>query len=132
MIADNGDIRKERDDDLVKGFTDRSRGLLIDYEEWILIEIKELQIKIESIQLTTNGAAELEEQANKLEMIARHKLPEAKRNLRQKCSEIEEGTYDSIMDANQWIQDGLNRFESLTRSILSIRKHIDQVWRSDA
>jgi len=133
MVADSDGIRPERDNDLVLGFADRSRGLLQDYNEWIYAEIKDLQAKIEAIQATTNGtlSVELEVHTRELEIIEQHRFPEAKRNLRQKCSEIEGGTYDNIMDANQWIQDGLNRFESLARSVLSIRKEIDRVWGNE-
>ncbi len=131
MTTDDGDIRKDRDENLIYGFTDRSRGLLKDYERWLSDEIRELQGKIESIQLTTNDVLPLELQihSEELEGIERHRFPEAKRNLRQKCSEMEDGIQDSIMDANQWIQDGINRFESLARSVLSIRKDIDRIWK---
>ncbi len=133
MTTDDGDIKKDRDENLIHGFTDRSRGLLNDYERWLSDEIRELQGKIETIQLTTNDVLQLELQiySEELEVIERHRFPEAKRNLRQKCSEMEDGGQDNIMDANQWIQDGINRFENLARSVLSIRKDIDRIWNED-
>ena len=128
--------RQDRDDDLAHGFVDRAGLLIRDYQAWILLEIKDCMPKAEALEATLPEGDlknDVHSAIQRMETIEKYELPEAVKNLRQKCTEIGIGnsSYSDVMDAHQWIEDGLSRFEGLVRGLLSIRKLLDSRWESD-
>lgn len=132
MANDNGDIKEERDSNLVCALADRARGLLRDYSSWVEDEIRDCQTKIEALEATVGDegiAGELRTAREVMEHMLRYQLPNAKTNLRDKCKEIEEGAFNSIIDAQQWIQDGIGRFETIAWRMVMIRKLVNDNWQ---
>lgn len=130
-MVDDSEIKDDRDKNLVLAFADRARGLLRDYSGWVEDEIKYCQTKIEAVEVivgSDNVPDDLKTASDLMNHILRHQLPNAKVNLRDKCKEIEDGSFDSIVDAQQWIQDGIARFESIAWHMLRIRKSVDDHW----
>jgi len=130
MADTNGDLEQERDKALADGFADQARLLMREYDIWVGDEITALLAKIQALPKSEDPElnTELESLSEELNLIEQSKLPEAKRNLREKCSEIEDGSYSHVMDAYSWIQDGLTRFEIIVRRLISIRVTISRLW----
>jgi hypothetical protein len=132
MAVNNGDIKEERDFNLVCSLADRARGLLRDYSSWVEDEIRDCQIKIEALEATVGDegiTGELKTALEVMEHMLRFQLPNAKTNLRDKCKEIEDGAFDSIIDAQQWLQDGIGRFETIAWRMTLIRKLVNDNWK---
>lgn len=124
-------VREDRDKSLVCGLADWARGLQRDYCSWIEDEIREHQTKIEALEVAAGDEGiveELQDAKEAMEHILRYQLPKAKATLREKCREIEDGGYDSVVDAQGWVQDGIGRFESIASHILRIRASINEHW----
>ena len=132
MVTDDSDIREERDKNLVFAFADRARGLLRDYSGWIEDEIRDCQTKVEAVEALIGEEGipdELRTVREAMDHILRYRLPNAKVNLRDKCKEIEDGAFDSILDAQQWIQDGIGRLELIAWHMIKIRNSVNTHWR---
>lgn len=133
-MFDASNVRQDRDDDLVHGFVDRAGLLIRDYKDWILGEIRDCMPKAEALETTlpeSDQKSDVHAAIERMVDIEKYDLPAAIKNLRQKCTEIGDGSYHDVMDAHQWIEDGLSRFEGLVRSLSSIRKLVDSLWEPD-
>jgi hypothetical protein len=133
-MFDASSPRQGRDDDLTNSFADRARFLIHDYKDWILLEIKDCMPKAEALEATLpegDRKNDVSFAIQRMSTIEKYDLPEAVKNLRQKCTEIDDSSYSDVMDAHQWIEDGLSRFEGMVRGLLSIRELLDSLWEPD-
>lgn len=117
----------ERDDKLIRyGFTPSSRLVCREFREWIQQEVKACKNEVMWLEPACEGKEkeELTHIKERLDDIDRVELLAADNNLDEKLTEIEDGAWDDILDAWQWIEDAISRFERLAREMLTIRNNI--------
>ncbi len=132
MMPDSDDLRDERDRRLVNGFISGARGFRLYYWEWIQEEVKDCKFKAEFLEPALSGTVKSSVQAaiQRLEEIDRRELKEVIDNVDTKCSEIEDGAWNNVLDAFPYLEEGLHRFERLVRELLDIRSLLDSLWES--
>ena len=122
--------REERDTFLVvSSVVSAALAFLRGYETWIQDELKDLQLRAERVARRAGGnlRQELQAKTQVLRTMEQHDLPEAVRNLRTKIMEINDGTYDDVVDARHYLEEGLYRFDSMVRILLYYRRGLDSL-----
>ena len=122
----------ERDRELAMAFATSARTLRLYIREWIQGELNELVVRAESLEpaLRDPMKNEMQRTVRRIREIDRDELRESVQSLQGKIDEIEEGVYDNILDARQYLNEGLIRLEGLIRELLSIRDSLDNLWES--
>jgi hypothetical protein len=125
---DEYELRQQRDDDLVDGFRERAKSMMIFYQAWIQSELIE-DIKKAGLLEATSGESAFKQQLqlkiDRLKQINLHELPEAVRNVTEKCNELRRGGSADILEDYRYLQDCLSRLHGLVRELLDIRRMLD-------
>ena len=129
-MVDDDDLTQERDDFLVSTFVSVAMHYRSAYHEWIQEELNHWIPKAEAIEETLSGElrTKLQAQIQRMKDMNRYELPEAVNNLKDKCSDINAGAWQSVMDALPFLEEGIFRFTGLVRELLDIRRLLDDLW----
>jgi len=128
-MSDYDDLTQERDAALARDFADVARQLRRAFREWIQEEVKDLATKAGCLEPLLEGVLKKNMQGTigRIKDIDRDELREATLSLEQKIGAIDDGVYDSLLDARRHLEEGVSRLEGLVRELLSIRRDVDSL-----
>jgi hypothetical protein len=129
-MSEEYEIRQQRDDDLVDGFRERAKYMMLCYQEWVQLEIGELLPQAQILEASCNEQPikrQLSLKVGRMQQINLHELPEAVKNVTAKCSELRhDGPYD-ILEDYRYLQDCLSRLHEFVRELLEIRELVYRI-----
>ncbi len=128
--------REERDDFLVMAtMVGAASTLLTGYKGWLLEEVKELILRCSVCSATCGEPLHtvIEQRIKRLEDIRDYEINEAAKTLRDKIADMNQPkpSFDHVIDARHYLEDGVYRLEGLVRECLEARRLLDGLEDDD-
>lgn len=126
------ELRRDRDKASARLFARHAREKNNEYRSWTLEEVRGLFNQADIIGTMTNDAARMEQVAlikERLVEIRDNQMDNIYNVIDGKISEIYEyENFTDPIDARDFLEEGLCRFEALQRELLKYRDQLDEIW----
>jgi len=129
-MSEEYEIRQQQDDDLVDGFRERTKYMMLCYQAWVQPQLNGLLPKAQILAASCNEdpiKRLLNLKTSRMQQINLHELPEAVKDVTEKCNELRhDGSYN-ILEDYRYLEDCLLRMQGFVRELLEIRKLLDDI-----
>ena len=122
------DDQEERESYLIIQLISGTTVLLTGYKDWVHDEVEALLQLGRHLEYSNDGLAQrmVQLEIRRLEAIRDDDLGTAKESVESKIKDINNGTYDNVIDARRYLEEGLYRFETILRDLLSCRRKLEE------